>query len=170
MKTLKHFPRSSGPGESSRLRESRCCEPEPGPGRISEKSASGSSAPLPTLGPDSAPAPLPAWRLTLSPDKHWHSHVLITTLKYLFSLPQGLTLKYFFSFYRRTLLICIGIELDIFDVRLLSSFWNLIIIQNASRIIIWLGRFLWLCFPLLLVQHYPRSLTAFRTHRKFCFN
>ncbi len=47
-----------------------------------------------------------------------------------------------------------NIELDVFDVRLLSSFWNLIIIQNAFRIIIWRGRFLWLCFPLLLVQHY----------------
>ena len=47
-----------------------------------------------------------------------------------------------------------NIELDVFDVRLLSSFWNLIIIQNAFRIIIWRERFLWLCFPLLLVQHY----------------
>ena len=72
MKTLRHFPRNSGPGESPRLRESResWCEPEPGPGRISEKSASGSAAPLPTLGPDSAPVPLSAWRLTLSPDIH----------------------------------------------------------------------------------------------------
>ena len=79
MKTLRHFPRNSGPGESPRLRES-WCEPEPGPGRISEKSASGSAAPLPTLARTPL-CPLSAWRLTLSLDKHCHIHVLITTLK-----------------------------------------------------------------------------------------